>query len=705
MSLKLTGKEGGTGVLEWGDPKGPVNILSRKSFSELEEVLSEIEGKHLKALVLISRHPSVFCAGADIKELKGLSKKDLAPALSRAYRIFRRLESLPAVKISAVHGACLGGGLEFILTCDLRLASNDPATRLGLPEVHLGLIPGFGGTFRLPRLLGLKTGLDLILSGRICNSQTAFRMGLVDELVPPSILRERAMKLAEEIIKTGASSFKRNNRTHSALWTENFLFRPFIFHRAKKILLKKTKGFYPAPLKAWSVIKTTYNTSSMETAHAVEKKAFLSLIGEKESRNLIRLFFLKNSARKKLSGPAFSPKAPVGVLGAGVMGGGIARLSADRGLPVRLYDVKKEALSKALKEAYDFWKEQSRRGHIDKYELRKKQDRLSTDLTGDGFLKTDLIIEALPENRNLKKKVIREIGARLNPSAVFAVNTSSLSVSDLATAFPRPEQFVGMHFFHPAHKMPLVEIVKTQHSGDSAIQTAFHLAKSLGKTPVLVKDCPGFIVNRLLAPYLSEALHFLKEGKNIEEVDHIYTHSFGLPLGPFSLMDEVGPDLCLAALENLEEAGVNMNVPEEIRPILKDLGPGRKGGKGFYIYGPKKRSVSPKILTLQKSGETIDPKDCVERGMYRLINEAFQILEEGTAGEEDIDLAMILGMGFPPFLGGPLKYAKDTGLKIIGDRLQSLTRRLGPRFTPHSSLKNHKAGRSEKSSPIQNGLE
>ena len=734
--LKYSMEDNGIGLLEWNEIEHSVNVLSSKVLKELENLLLHLENNTPKVLILISKNPKSFIGGVDLRELKEISSKaELSRYLDKVHEVFNRFETLKATKIAAIHGVCLGGGLELALICDYRLASDSPETQFGLPEVKLGLIPGFGGCFRLPRRAGVKVGLEMVLSGKIIPAKVALNASLVDEVLPPSLLERQALTLAKQVIRGEkaehpSQKFKPKNWKESLI--DSFLFRHFLFFKARKVLLQKTKGFYPAPLQAWEVIKKTYLESSLSKALSQEKKAFLDVALTSESRNLTRLFFQKSQAKKQNN--YFMETEPlldqrlkvkkdlsksfltneierdfirtaekqranerdkgsccssykVGILGAGVMGGGIARFLVDKGQSVRLRDVKEEALIQTFKQAGEFWEKQVTQGKIKQWERQKKEDHLSLTQDFSGFSKMDFIIEALPENIALKKQALREIGRHLTSSQILASNTSSLSLGDLASSYPWPERFVGMHFFNPVHKMPLVEIVKTDQSDDFAIGKAFQLVKQLGQIPVIVKDSPGFIVNRLLMPYLSEALWFLTEGHHIKEVDYYYTHKFGFPMGPFRLMDEVGLDLCLKVIQSFEAAGLPANLPDGAKNILQGLCPGRKQGEGFYIYGQKSLKVSEKARQFHKSGMETNSEECVNRGLYRMINEATRIREEGVAREEDIDLAMVLGMGFPPFLGGPLKYARDKGFLVVEKKLRDFAYRLGPRFTPDPALK------------------
>ena len=690
-NFKLTIRDNSIGVLKWNQENSSANILSIEQLNEFQSVLSDIEGKNLKVLIFMSEKPSVFIAGADVHEIQKLkTQEEYRKVLTQAHRIFNRFASLNCSKIAVINGACFGGGMELALTFDYLLAGDSPQTRLGLPEVKLGVIPGFGGCIRLPRRVGLVQGLNMILKGELVSSKVALRRGLVDECVPSVILEQRAFELAEEVIKGRKPAHplkKFQAKKGKDKLTESFLFRPLVFYLSKKNLLKQTKGFYPAPLAALNVIKKTYGSSYQEKSLEEEKEAFCRVAVTSESKNLIRLFLLMNKVKKPLSQSQLKLKNSyqVGVLGAGVMGGGIAYAFADKGHKVRIKDIQSSSLSQALTQANSLWEKQHSRRKIDAFEWKKRSENISASLNYSGFSNLDLVIEAIVEDENIKRKVIEETSRHLNSSAVFASNTSSLSIKTLSSFYPWPERFVGMHFFNPVYKMPLVEIIRTEKSENSAVELVFELAKQMGKTPVIVKDSPGFVVNRLLMSYLSEALWFLVEGMNIEEVDHQYTHKFGFPMGPFRLMDEVGLDVCLKVIDVFVKAGLNVSVPEEAKQFATLLGLGRKKGQGFYVYKKEGIKINEKIKSFQKTIRSADM--CVERGVFRLINEGYQLLEEEVVqSKEDLDLAMVLGTGFPPFLGGPMKYAEKLGEAFIRKRLKSFVSRFGKRFIAHKSL-------------------
>ena len=740
--------------MDWDDPAGPLNVLSQKALAEWENLLPVLEKSYLKALVFVSRKP---LAGMDLKGWEGFKTKEgMGRFLDRAGGVFQRMKALKAVKIAVIHKTCLGAGLELALLCDRLLTSDSPEIRLGLPEVRLGLIPALGGTFHLPRRVGMKTGLNMILTGKTLPPREALQTGLVDEIIPAEILEKKAEEALKGNVPAPCLGKKAQGFTEGL--TESFLGRSLLFLQASKRLQEKTKGFYPAPRSALKVIKKNRGSVCLKEALTLEKQAFLELAFGPESQNLIRLFLLKTESKKEgrlfpsgaLRGDLTSPPAvrakeaketagamgaavarsphlskaindplleknagrqkdvpetsrenpsghkvfkkfsrrgfQVGVLGAGVMGGGIAGLLADRGHKVRVRDVRAEALSRALRETEALWEKDRRAGRLSGRELKKKRDSLSFTTELSGFSQMDIVIEALPEDEDLKKKALQEIGAVLTPLQVTVTNTSSLKVGELAKAYPYPDRFLGMHFFHPVRKMPLVEIVRLDQSGESAVRRVFQLAVQLGKTPVGVKDSPGFIVNRLLLPYLSEALWLLTEGYSVCQTDRLWRDEFGFPVGPFQLMDEVGPELCLKAAENFKRAGSPVYFPEKAPELLRELSGGRKKGEGFYIYGRKPLRVNEKVRRFQKDGLKPSFDECVKRGLYRLINGAVQMRKEGTARQTDIDLALTLGAGFPPFLGGPLKYAGDRGFSLIGEELRKLADKRGRRFHPHPAF-------------------
>ena len=673
-SLSFTVKENSIGWLEWDSPHSSVNLLSLSFLKELESVLKQIKQKPLKALVLISKKASGFSAGVNIKEIQKIqTKREIKQILDQAHHLFLDLENLKIPKVAVIHGLCLGGGLELALCFNYRLLADSPDTRLALPEVHLGLIPGFGACQRLPQLIGIKQSLDMILSGKSLNPAQALKAGLADEKIPSLILEKTALDFTNSIsLKSGPDKTK--HKKHSFI-EKAFPFA--LYFLAKKQILKKTKGFYPAPLKALEVIKKTSRSPLSLKSLEIEKAAFCHLFQTPESKNLIQVFKMRDQAKKISPQQSFSPEIKkVAVLGAGVMGRDIAWLFANKGFKTRLIDNKEQSLCSALNRAEELWEKK------DPF----KQKNLSVSLNFWGFSTFDLVIEALPENEAIKTKLIKEISKKLNKNCLFASNSSSLDLLKLAQSHSLPDHFFGLHFFNPAHKMPLVEIALRESQTNFPLNSVKRVLKRLGKIPLVVKSRPGLIVNRLLAVYLTEALFLLEEGFEPPFIDHCYRDQFGLPLGPFQLMDKIGLDISQETLAHLSKAGLNIKSPSWARELPSLLGLGEKSGQGFYIYGSKKTTINKKINKLKKNSfpQALPPKTIIERGVYKMINEGAKLLKDQIVkSPEDIDLALILGIGWPPFLGGPMSYAQNIGWPKIKETLEHFSNQHGSRFKPH----------------------
>jgi len=676
--------------VEWDDPHSSANVLSEKSLSEFSKVLDEIP-ESVQAVILISKKPSIFIAGADLKEIQTLkTKEEFSEKIRQAHKIFLKMEKSPRTFICAIHGACLGGGTELALACDYRIASLHGSTNIGLPEVQLGFIPGFGGTVRLPRLIGFVKALDMIVTGKTIPAKKAHKLGLVDEIEGiPSLLEESAEKFARSVLK-GESPRKRKLSLSNL---PSFL-RFFIVLIAKRGVLKKTRGFYPAPLKALRLMHKTYSWS-MEKALEEEEKVFCELAVTEISRNLIRLFFMTEEIKKQTGFPSneskkISPVSRIAVLGAGVMGSGIAYVCADKGFETRFFDLKKEQLLKARNQAYSLWKKQLNRRRIDKFEKEMRQSKISYSWDGRGFETTDLLIEAVFESMDVKKQVIETWSKRLKESAVFASNTSSLSVTKMSKFYKDPSRFIGLHFFNPVYKMPLVEIIRGDQTSDETTARVFQFTKKLGKKPVIVKDSPGFLVNRLLMPWLTESLYLLEEGLSVRAIDQTFL-KWGFPMGPFRLMDEVGLDVCVQVIKSFIQQGLKLSVPSFVDKLVMDGALGRKTGLGFYHYASqgKSRAVNKAMESLiEVKGRSLRAEEALNRGLYRMINEcAFVLEEEIVSRSETIDFAMIMGAGFPPFYGGPLRYAEKEGLDSIVKDMEKWCDEGLIRFKPAELLK------------------
>jgi 3-hydroxyacyl-CoA dehydrogenase/enoyl-CoA hydratase/3-hydroxybutyryl-CoA epimerase len=699
ITLKV---EDSIGWLELDLEGEKVNKFSTPVMYRIKEVLEEIRNnQEIKVLVVVSKKEKIYIAGADINEIRDIREEDdFLKAVSAGQGIMNEFEDLKIPVIAAINGACVGGGCEFALACDYRLASDDKSTKIGLPEVQLGIIPGFGGCVRLPRVVGLQESLGIILAGKSVPAKKALKIGLVDAMIPAAIFDREVKKYAQKVLKEGAKkrkkTFKPSNMAQKI--TESFVMRGYVFKKAKEGVMKQSKGHYPAPLEALKVVKDTYKSSNREKALKREAEGFIKVAPGDVSKNLIGLYFMMEDVKKATGVPGkdIKPKATkhVSVLGAGTMGGGIAQLAADKGIFVRMKDISVEAIAVGLKAAHQIWDKKVKRRHMTSYEYTQKMDRLSGGTDYSGFKNTDVVIEAIVEDMNIKKKVIAETASHLKEDAIIATNTSSLSVTEMAEAHPNPKQFVGMHFFNPVHRMPLVEVIRGRETSDEVVAQIFKLSKDMGKTPVVVKDGPGFLVNRLLLPWLAEALFILEDGMDVVKVDRMYTHTFGMPMGPYRLMDEVGLDVCVKVLKIFKEAFTDRIETSDL--VTKLAGTdrlGKKNGKGFYKYDSKGKELGfdegiYKDLGLNSIKNDLSEEECIQRGIYTMINEASRALLEDKIVEtpEEVDLAMIMGTGFPPFRGGLLKYADSKGIKEIVSQLDVYESKYGKRFKPSEAL-------------------
>jgi 3-hydroxyacyl-CoA dehydrogenase / enoyl-CoA hydratase / 3-hydroxybutyryl-CoA epimerase len=688
------------GLIEFDLVGEKVNKLSSHVMKRLKDVVGEVARSGVKACILISRKEKVFIAGADIEEIKSIKTKDgFRQAIGEAHEIFNALEDLPIPTIAAIHGACAGGGTELVLCCDYRICSDDSSTRIGLPETKLGVLPGFGGCFRLPRLIGVQAALDIILAGKLVMAPKAKKIGLVDECVPAAILEKRALQLAREVIGKGKRRkwFKPQGLMSKVL--EGPL-RSVVFSQAKKMLLKQTKGFYPAPEKALEVVRRVTGMSDRTRALAIETEAFCEVGVTDISKNLINLFFAMEGV-KKINGTGNTNVKPrevshLGVLGAGVMGGGIGYVAADKGIATRLKDINTDGIALGLKSAHQVWQRALKKKQLNEFEYQQRASHLSGGLDFAGFKQMDVVIEAIVEDMNVKKKVIGQTAGECRPDCIIATNTSSLSVTEMAKGHPSPKNFLGMHFFNPVHMMPLVEVIRGPETSDEAVATIFELSKKMGKTPVVVRDGPGFLVNRLLLPYMGEALFLLQDGMSIETVDRYFTHKFGMPMGPFRLMDEVGLDVGMKVLKIFRDSlGERIEVSDLSKKLVTPQRMGKKSGRGFYLYDSKGKEtgVDQSIyseLGLPAPTNALSEAECLERPLYLMVNEAAETLLKDKIVDTpaEVDLAMILGTGFPPFRGGLLKWADSVGSKVILEQLDHYATKCGRRFKPLQPMEN-----------------
>jgi 3-hydroxyacyl-CoA dehydrogenase/enoyl-CoA hydratase/3-hydroxybutyryl-CoA epimerase len=669
-------------------PGEKVNTLGRAMMEEFDALITDIEVRpEVRGVVLRSGKPDNFIAGADIKEFTLIRSALEGETLSRsAQALIGRLEAARVPVVAAIHGSCMGGGLETALCCRYRIASDDAKTTLGLPEVMLGIIPGMGGTQRLPRLIGLAASLDLILTGRAVKATRALRAGIVDEVVPAAALLVAARRAALDL----ADGSRRPQRPGISL--RERLLRPVIFRKARESVMAKTGGHYPAPLAAIEVVQRGTATNLAEGLK-IEAHRFGELAVSDVSRALVSVFFATQDIKKDAGYPEGTRARDVrklGVLGAGLMGSGIATVSAEAGVDVRLKDASFEALGRGLRHAREFFDERRRRGSLKPRELEQRMRRLSVTVDYSGFRRADLVIEAVFEDLDLKRRVLAETEAVIADDCVFASNTSSLPIGEIAQGAKQPNRILGMHFFSPVEKMPLLEVVVTPETDAWATATAVAFGRRIGKNVIVVRDGAGFYTSRTLAPYMNEAARLVEEGAAIEAVDGAML-AFGFPVGPLALMDEVGIDVGAKVAKILLHAfGERMAPPASMAVVVEDGRLGRKNKRGFYVYNGKKRPDETLYALLPSSGpgrRTFDVRDIQDRLVFAFLNEAARCLEEGILrSPRDGDIGAIFGLGFPAFLGGPFRYLDRLGARFAVEVLERLAVHHGNRFQPAAIL-------------------
>jgi 3-hydroxyacyl-CoA dehydrogenase/enoyl-CoA hydratase/3-hydroxybutyryl-CoA epimerase len=686
-------------ILTFDLPGEKVNKFSTPVMEELSSWIDRLSAAaDVRALLLRSGKPEIFIAGADVREIEALRTPEEGKTASAVgQRIFERWARLPFPTVAAIHGACLGGGTELALACDFRVCSDSPKTRIGLPEVNLGILPAWGGTQRLPRLVGLAAALDLILTGKQIDGRRAARIGLADAVVPEAIFAEWSTAFARGKFGARRPRGRRRKRTVADVLLEsNPAGRALVFRKARASVLARTHGHYPAPIEALEAVREGYGRR-IDDGLAAENAHIARLIATPVQKNLLRVFFWTEEVKKETGAlnPTVLPRPVrrIGVLGAGVMGGGIAQLAADKGFPARLKDIAPEPLAHGFRAAAEIWREKVARRRLTRSEFQKKMSLISGGLDYAGFAQADVTIEAVVEKLEVKRAVLREWEHAVGEDAIFASNTSTLPITRIAAAAEHPGRVAGMHFFNPVHRMPLVEVIRGEKSTDETIATIFDLARKMGKTPVVVRDAPGFLVNRILAPYLSEAVRLLEEGCRIEQVDSVMT-DFGMPVGPLALLDDVGIDVAAKGGATLAEAfPERLPVAGNFEILLHQGRLGRKTGRGFYRYrGTKREKPDPEGIVAVRRGAApsdLHPPEVIEaRLLMPMINEAAFCLEDRIVAEPSkVDLAMIFGTGFPPFRGGLLKYADDLGIDRVVNRLEDLAERLGARFSPSPLLR------------------
>jgi 3-hydroxyacyl-CoA dehydrogenase/enoyl-CoA hydratase/3-hydroxybutyryl-CoA epimerase len=685
-------RDGDLAVLWFDLPGEKVNKFSTTVMTEFASVVDELErAKDIKRVIVASGKPAIFIAGADVSEFSKATSAEQAREYTRfGQQTIHRFSKLPQVTVAAINGAALGGGCELAISCDYRVMSDSPKAQIGLPETKLGIYPAWGGTTKLPRLIGLPAALDIILNGKTVDGKRAKRMGLVDDVVPAPILLDVARQFAAKP--------KRRGSGRTTFFVEgNPLARRVIFSKARRAVMEQTHGHYPAPLKAIDVME--YGMSAgVERGLAREVDEVVPLIvgsagGSGDvAQNLIRLFFLMEDAKKERIAATPIDVRDAGVLGAGIMGGGIAQLIADKtDASVRMRDINWKAIAGGMKAAAKIWKKKVERRRMTKVEMQRDLARITATTDWSGFERCDLVVEAVVENVEIKRQVLREFEAVAKPGAIFATNTSTLPITDIAAQAGRPENVVGMHFFNPVDRMPLVEVIRGAKTSDAAMATVANFARKLGKTVVYCNDGPGFVVNRILGPYMNESGFLLEEGNTIESIDKAMV-DFGMPMGPMALLDEVGIDVAAKVARILGAAfGDRVELSHVVDSLYADGRYGRKNGKGLYLYeAGKRQGPDPSVYKLLgiKATHPADGPAVVERMIFAMVNEAAMILDEKiVASAPELDLAMIMGTGFPPFRGGLLRYADKLGLPYIMARLDDMANRHGKRFLATAALR------------------
>lgn len=656
-------------VLSLDRADASVNALSQEVLFELGEIVERLGIEPPKAVVFRSAKPNGFIAGADIHEFQQFDAKGTVnDAIFRGQQVFQRIAELPCPTAVAIHGFCMGGGTELSLACRYRVASNDPSTRIGLPEVKLGIFPGWGGSVRLPKLIGAPAAFDLMLTGRSVSASAARAMGLVDRVVDAAILVDAAADLA---LKGTQRPFKQR---FLAWITNTWLARQILAPQMlKQVARKAPKAFYPAPYALVDSWKR--GGGSIQQQLATERKAVVKLASTPTARNLIRVFFLQE--RLKGSGGKDSGIKKVHVVGAGVMGGDIAAWSAYKGFEVTLNDREQRFIDAALQRARELFAKKAK----DEAKHAEISSRLKSDLAGDGAADADLVIEAIIEKAEAKRELYAVVEPKMKAGALLATNTSSIPLDELREHIARPAQFAGLHYFNPVALMPLVEII---HHAAMAPETQERLAafcKKLDKLPVPVAGSPGFLVNRVLFPYMLEAMTAYAEGIPGAAIDKAAV-KFGMPMGPIELVDTVGLDVAAGVGAELAPF-LGLAIPDALQSPPEQGKRGKKDGQGLYKWENGK-PIKPDVAKDYKA-----PEDLEDRLILPLVNEAVACLHDGVVADADLlDAGVIFGTGFAPFRGGPIQYVRETGVDALLQRLQLLQAHHGPRFAPRPGWDN-----------------
>src|SRR3954464_11559910 len=704
-----TGADGVALVL-YDVPGEPVNTLRDSFQHDFDEVFGKLaEDPAVKAIVIASAKPDSFVVGADVEMLARVKTAVAATALARGgQQAMQRLEDLGKKKpvVAAIHGPALGGGLELALACTYRIATDDKKTQLGQPEVQLGLIPGAGGTQRLPQLIGIAAALDMILAGGPVRPSKARKLGLVDEVVPRPILlevaRRRALELAKGELRVDRHKVEltlpkllRSEVLQQIALEDNPVGRRILFQQARKALLAKTRGHYPAPERALEAVRIGVEKGP-EEGYRAEANLFGELVVSDVSRRLVEIFFATQALKKDtgVDDPAVKPGKveKVAMLGAGLMGAGIAYVTADAGIPVRLKDKDDAALGRGLKQIAGILDERVKRKRLSFRERQAKVVLVAGTTAYSGMKRGGVVIEAVFEDLKVKHAVLADV-EREAPEAIFASNTSSLPIGRIAEGAQRPEKVIGMHFFSPVNRMPLLEVIRAPKTSAETVATVVGLGKKIGKTVIVVNDGPGFYTSRILAPYMNEAAFLFNDGAAVEDIDRALV-GFGFPVGPMQLLDEVGIDVGAKVAHVMHESfGARLAPPPGFEKLSESGRLGRKAKKGFYRYddaASKKKEVDRSVYDLTPQGQkrsSPPAAEIAERCVLQMVNEAALCLGEGILrSARDGDVGAVFGLGWPPFRGGPFRYADSLGPAQVVEKLRRYQDRFGGRFAPAPRL-------------------
>ncbi|HAD48972.1 MAG TPA: fatty acid oxidation complex subunit alpha FadJ [Idiomarina sp.] len=686
FSLEI--KDNGVAVITIDVPGESMNTLKDTFADEVGRLMNQLESNSdVKGVVFISGKPGSFIAGADINMINDCDTAADAESLARkGQAMFDRIEQLKVPVVAAINGACLGGGLELAMACHVRVATDNSKTQLGLPEVQLGLLPGSGGTQRLPQLVGVQQGITMMLTGKQLRAKQAQKAGLVDEVVPESILLDAAIKHA---LKAKPKAKKAQLKGISKVLEATSYGRNIIYKKASEQAQKKAQGNYPAIDKIIDSVRAGVE-KGREAGLDKEARSFGELAMTRESFQLRQIFFATTEMKKETGADGVKPADihRVGVLGGGLMGGGIAYVTAAKaGLPARIKDISHEGITHALHYSYERLNKKVKRRHMRRAEMEHTMLSLSGTLDYSGFERVDVVIEAVFEDLDLKQKMVADIEQNAKPETIFATNTSSLPITQIAAKAQRPENVIGLHYFSPVDKMPLAEIITHEGTSNETIATTVALAKKQGKTPIVVKDGAGFFVNRILAPYMNEAARLVLAGEPIEHVDKALL-KFGFPVGPVTLLDEVGIDVGAKVAAILrKELGERFEPPAAFDKLIDDDRKGKKNQKGFYQYGKdvKGKPVDKSVYSLLniEPQQKLEREEIAELCVLPMLNEAAYCLQEGIIrSPRDGDIGSVFGIGFPPFRGGPFRYMDEMGIGALVAKLEKLAEQRGDRYKP-----------------------